>query len=294
MEDSSFMQKRNKILALVGTIAAFSVTALIAHDTTTTNSGFRTSTNAPGSQYTTNDIDMKKLSEAFGHFIGRNLKSPGVSFDLEGIIKGMRAGAAGQSSPMNDQEYEAAMLKVQELAFSKLSEDNLKTAESFLAKNAQNSNVKSLIPGKLQYIILSEGTGSAVPEHGSPSIKYTAKYLDGTVFDSSEAAGGPITVPIDQTIPGFSKGIVGMKEGEKRRLFVHPDLAYGKTGQLPPNSALIFEVEVVKAIGDTKKLSQAIKNDKDNDDNDDDDDDDDDNGQAYKAGKNFNSNKIKR
>ena len=44
----------------------------------------------------------------------------------------------------------------------------------------------------------------------------------------------PITIPLDQTIPGFSKGIVGMKEGEKRRLFVHPDLGYGTTGQLPP------------------------------------------------------------
>jgi peptidylprolyl isomerase len=138
-----------------------------------------------------------------------------------------------------------------------LSEDNLKAADAFLAKNAQDSGVKTLVPGKLQYIVLHEGTGSLVPEHGTPSIKYTAKYIDGTVFDSSEAAGGPITIPLDQTIPGFSKGIAGMKEGEKRRLFVHPDLAYGKTGQLPPNSALIFEVEVVKAASDSKNLSDA-------------------------------------
>jgi len=67
------------------------------------------------------------------------------------------------------------------------------------------------------------------------------------VFGSSEETGGPITIPLDQTIPGFSKGLVGMKEGEKRRLFVHPDLGYGTMGQLPPNELLIFDIEVVKA-----------------------------------------------
>ncbi len=247
------MLKKTVILTLsAGVIAAFTLGTLIAFD----NSSSSTTTSTQSTQ-TTNEVDMKKLSEAFGHFIGRNLKSPGVTFDLDSIIKGLREGAAGQPAPMTDQEYEAAMMKVQELAFNKLSEDNLKAADAFMTKNGQDSNIKTLVPGKLQYIILQEGTGSVVPEHGAPSIKYTAKYIDGTVFDSSEAAGGPITIPMDQTIPGFSKGIVGMKEGEKRKLFVHPDLAYGKTGQLPPNSALVFEIEIVKATGDGKNLSQA-------------------------------------
>jgi len=90
-------------------------------------------------------------------------------------------------------------------------------------------------------------------------INYTGKYIDGTVFGSSETAGGPITVPIDQTIPGFSKGIVGMKEGEKRRLFVHPDMGYGTTGQLPPNSMLIFDIEVVKATSPDKDVTDAFQ-----------------------------------
>lgn len=251
------MKNKTRILALTGVIAAFTLATLIAQDNGNNVKTSQNKINPSTGAQETNDIDMKKLSEAFGHFIGRNLKSPGVAFDLDSIIKGMREGAAGQPAPMSDQEYEAMMLKVQELAFNRLSEDNLKAAESFMAKNSQESNVKTLVPGKLQYIILQEGNGNAVPEHGTPSIKYTAKYLDGTVFDSSEAAGGPITIPLDQTIPGFSKGIVGMKEGEKRKLFVHPDLAYGKTGQLPPNSALIFEIEVVKATGDNKNLSDS-------------------------------------
>jgi peptidylprolyl isomerase len=252
------MLKRTSILALATFMATLSLGAVTAQENKS-----QATANVSG------EVDMKKVSEAFGHFIGKNLKSPGVNFDLDSIIKGMREGAEGKPAPMSDQEYEASMLKIQEMAFNKLAEDNLKAADAFLAKNASEANVKTLVPGKLQYAVLTEGNGAVVDEHGTPSIKYTAKYLDGTVFDSSEAAGGPVTIPLDQTIPGFSKGIAGMKEGEKRRLFVHPDLAYGKTGQLPPNSALIFDVEVVKVKGDTKNLSDAI----DNDDEDDEDED---------------------
>lgn len=198
-------------------------------------------------------IDMKKLSEAFGHFIGRNLQSPGLSFDLEGIIKGIREGAAGQPAPLTEKEYEEMMTAVQERAFKEMSSSNLKSANDFMQKNQTETGVVEVVPGKLQYQVMKEGTGATVEPHSSPKINYTGKYQDGTVFGTSEEMGGPITIPLDQTIPGFSKGIMGMKEGEKRRLFVHPDLGYGTSGQLPPNELLIFEIEVVKANSEPAK-----------------------------------------
>lgn len=54
-------------------------------------------------------------------------------------------------------------------------------------------------------------------------------------------------ISLDETIPGFNKGLIGMKEGEKRTLFIHPDYGYGTSGYLPPNSLLTFEVELIKA-----------------------------------------------
>ena len=167
----------------------------------------------------------------------------------------MREGAAGKPSPLSDEEYEAMMLKVQEQAFKKVSETNLNAANEFLNKNAKEEGVVVLEPGKIQYKILEQGHGAVVQDHSSPLIQYVGKYEDGTVFGSSKDVGGAITIPVDQTIPGFGKGIVGMKEGEKRRIFVHPDLGYGTTGHLPPNSLLIFDVEVVKA--DNKDKNQA-------------------------------------
>ena len=196
---------------------------------------------------TISKADIQKVSEAFGNFIGRNLKAPGVSFDLDSIIKGMRDGYAGKPSPMSDKEYEAMMGKIQQQAFKQMTTENLKAANEFLDKNYKADKVVVVVPGKLQYVINQEGTGAVVEPNFAPQINYVGKFIDGTSFGSSKDAGGPITIPLDKTIPGFSKGIVGMKEGEKRTLYVHPDLGYGTTGHLPPNSLLIFEIEVVKA-----------------------------------------------
>lgn len=211
--------------------------------------------------------DMKKLSEAFGHFIGRNLQSPGLKFDIDSLIKGIREGANGEPSPLTEKEYEEMMAAVQERAFQEMSDTNLKAANDFIEKNRREDGVIEIVPGKLQYMVVKEGTGPVVGEHASPKIHYTGKYHDGTVFGTSEEMGGPITIPLDQTIPGFSKGIVGMKEGEKRRLFVHPDLGYGTTGQLPPNELLIFDVDVIKA--DTGESEKGGNTDSDEDDEDD-------------------------
>lgn len=206
----------------------------------------------------TGNIDIKKVSEALGNFIGKNLKTPGLSFDVESLVKGIKDGAAGKPSPMGEKEYEQAMLQLQQKALDTVAAKNLQDADAFLQKNLKEAGVIELQPGRLQYIVIQEGKGPAVEDHGTPQINYTGKYIDGTVFGTSEASGGPISVPLDQTIPGFSKGLKGMKEGEKRRLFVHPEIGYGTTGQLTPNALLIFDVEVVKATSpETKEEAPA-------------------------------------
>ena len=251
------------------------------------------------------DVDIKKLSEAFGNFIGKNLKTSGLNFDIDSLISGIKAGSDGKPSPLSEQEYEKGMMALQERAIKRLADDNLQAAEKFMKENAGKANIVVVEPGKLQYEVLKQGTGKAVAEHSAPSIAYKGQYIDGTVFGSSDDAGGPITLPLDQTIPGFAKAIVGMKEGEKRKLFVHPDLGYGTSGQLPPNSLLIFEVEVLKANDadrsdddDDVKAAPLAENDamqpkkdkgaktdskdsKDSDDDSDDDDDDDDSDDDY-------------
>ncbi len=202
--------------------------------------------NSQNATNTNGQIDMGKLSEAFGHSIGRNINTPGVNLDIERIIKGMRDGAAGKPAPVSDQEYEAMMTALQEQVFDQLSTDNLKAANAFMMQNSKADGVFEVEPGKLQYMIVEEGKGPAVQSDSTPLINYTGRYLDGTVFDSSDNVGGPVAISLEQTIPGFTKGITGMKEGEKRKIFIHPDLGYGTQSPLPPNALLVFDVEVVK------------------------------------------------
>lgn len=188
-------------------------------------------------------IDIDKISETLGHLLARQLDISGFSFNIERVIQGLQDEKSNKPSPMTEEEYEQAILLMQENLFFKTAEKNLTEANDFLEKNALVSGVKK-IDSKLQYKVSKEGSGSEVRTDSTPLVHYQGKLIDGTVFANSKE---PISLPIKQTISGVAQGIVGMKEGEKRILYIHPELAYGVSGQLPPNSLLIFEVEIVKA-----------------------------------------------
>lgn len=190
--------------------------------------------------------NVKRLSEAYGHLVFKSLDNPALRLEFDSVIKGLRDAKEGKVSPMTEQEYEEMISNVQEYAFQEMAAKNLKEAQSFLEKNASESGVIELVKGKLQYIVLQPGSGDEVTEQTTPVIHYIGKYPDGSTFGNSYESGEPVSISLQHTIPGFRQGVLGMKVGEKRKLFVHPDLGYGTSGQLLPNALLIFEVEVVK------------------------------------------------
>lgn len=192
---------------------------------------------------------MEKISEAFGHLIGTNLDGPGFTLDTDAIIRGIRLAVEGEAAPMDEAEYSRAIATLQERAFNAKALENLDAAEAFLDENAHHEGIVCLDENKLQYRIDTAGEGLEVEADSSPLVHYTGRYLDGTTFGSS-TDGDPIVLPLDQTIEGFAKGIVGMREGEKRTLYVHPELGYGTSGHLAPNSLLVFDVEVIKTRAD--------------------------------------------
>lgn len=229
------------------------------------------------------NVDIDKVSQAFGNFIGRTLKNPGIGiqFNIDSVIQGIRDGVNNVAPPINEQEYEQAIAALQESAFKNLADKNLQIANDFMAENAKTQGIVVVEPGKLTYEVIKEGEGPAVTENATPLINYTGKFADGTVFGTSEETG-PITISLDRTIPGFSKGLIGMKTGEKRRLYIHPDLAYGTKGDLPPNALLVFDVELLKPNATNEEAgSEASTSDKkakatEEDEEEDEDDEDDD------------------
>lgn len=188
--------------------------------------------------------DIKKISEAFGHILGKNLETIGVQFDVTQIVKGLQDSLAGKNPPMTESECIQAITTAQELVFKAQCTKNLSQAETFLANNSKTTGVISLEEGKVQYKVTEPGKGDSVDANSSPLIKYCGKYLDGAVFGASKEEE---SISLDEIIPGLKTGLIGMREGEKRTIYIHPALAYGTTGLLPPNSLLTFEIEVVKA-----------------------------------------------
>lgn len=104
-------------------------------------------------------------------------------------------------------------------------------------------------PTGLKYMVEKEGEGVKPGPTDNVTVHYTGKLLDGTVFDSSVARGEPATFPLNGVIPGWTEGLQYMKEGAKYTFYIPSDLAYGSrgaAGAIPPNSDLIFEVELIK------------------------------------------------
>ena len=95
-----------------------------------------------------------------------------------------------------------------------------------------------------------EGEGAEILLHSKILVHYTGKLEDGTVFDSSYDRGQPFSFQIGlrQVIEGWEQGLLGMKVGGKRTIFIPSELGYGEGGAgdlIPPNANLIFDVELM-------------------------------------------------
>ena len=103
----------------------------------------------------------------------------------------------------------------------------------------------------LRYKIIQNGNGKKANAGNMVSVHYKGQLADGTVFDSSYRRNQPLDfqVGVGQVIPGWDEGICLLKVGDKARLVIPSDLAYGSAGAggvIPPNATLVFDVELVE------------------------------------------------
>lgn len=115
-------------------------------------------------------------------------------------------------------------------------------------QNMEEENSKA-VEG-LQIEVLQGGAGQETKTGDRVDVHYTGYFENGEVFDSSVGRGEPFSFVLGagNVIKGWDLGVVGMKVGEKRKLTIAPQLAYGASGApgaIPPNSTLIFEVELI-------------------------------------------------
>ncbi len=108
---------------------------------------------------------------------------------------------------------------------------------------------KTTTASGLMYVVNKEGDGKGCPKYGqSVTVHYQGMLLNGKIFDSSIAREEPAVFRIGQVIEGWNEALQTMSKGEKRTLIIPPELGYGEYGYpgiIPPNSYLVFDVELL-------------------------------------------------
>jgi FKBP-type peptidyl-prolyl cis-trans isomerase FklB len=207
--------------------------------------------------------DMKdikdKVSYGFGFNQGKRLAQSGIEFNPQMVAKGFADAFAKKDAQYTEAELEAAfaafekeMSAQQEARAAKLAVENQKQGDEFLAENKEKEGVKSTDSG-LQYKVLKSGEkGAASPKKTDMvTTHYEGRLIDGTVFDSSLKRGEPATFPLNRVIKGWTEALQLMKIGDKWRIFVPSELAYGENppmqgGPIGPNAVLVFDIELLE------------------------------------------------
>jgi len=188
-----------------------------------------------------------KGSYCLGLVLGRDIKKQKLNVQIDRFLHGVKDGMVGAKTKMTEEEINKAIAAFQDQRFKHLAAENLKKSKAFLARTRKIDGVKATRSG-LQYLVLRAGWGKQPKITDTVTVHYRAMHIDGTVFDSSYARGQPDAVAVAEAIRGWGEGLQLMKEGGKWKLFIPPELAYGKEGQgdaVGPNCAIVVEVELI-------------------------------------------------
>jgi len=206
--------------------------------------------------------EKSRVSYAIGMISGRQWKAQDLDFDPDVYAQGIKdalAGGATLLTPEQAQQTIEAFKKEfsakQQQKKMELAVKNKTEGDAFLATNKLAAGVQTLsvsLPNgktsELQYLVLTNGTGTVPQANDKVTVNYRGSLLDGTEFDSSYKRGQPASFPVGGVIRGWTEALEKMPVGSKWKLFIPADLAYGENGRpgIPPNSVLIFEVELLK------------------------------------------------
>ena len=195
-----------------------------------------------------------QASYGVGLNIGRQLAREPFDMNSDAVIAGIRDAIAEAEPQITEEVIQAAFQTITEEQQRKqqaLGDEVAKASEAFLAENATREGVKVTESG-LQYEVLTAvESGDSPAATDTVKVHYHGTLTDGTVFDSSVDRGEPAQFPVNRVISGWIEALQMMKVGEKWKLFIPADLAYGATSPsptIPANSALIFEVEMLEIV----------------------------------------------
>lgn len=196
----------------------------------------------------------EQASYGIGYQMGEQLASnPFEGLDIEIVMDGLKDGFAKAMPSVSNDELRLAFNEIHErmqAAKQEQFEGAVKEGTEFLAKNAQREEV-SVTESGLQYETINSGSGDKPTSESTVRVHYHGTLIDGTVFDSSYDRGEPAEFPVNGVIKGWTEALQFMSPGDKLRIYVPHDLAYGEQGAgaaIGPFSTLVFDVELLEVL----------------------------------------------
>jgi len=181
----------------------------------------------------------------FGHVVeGQNVVDAIQKGDTLESVTILRVGDKAKAFKSDQAAFDALLKKAEENPPGTKAQEE---GKAFLEANKKKEGVKTTESG-LQYTIVKAGDGPQPKPTDTVTVHYRGTLIDGTEFDSSAKRNEPATFPLNRVIPGWTEGLQLIGIGGKAQLVIPSNLAYGERGAggvIPPNSVLIFDVELI-------------------------------------------------
>lgn len=199
--------------------------------------------------------DAQKAAYSIGYSFGSSVSRDVPDIDTDALQRGVQDALKKKQPLLTPEKQAEVMGKFQQQLMAQRTarleaaeKKNSEAAAKFMAENAKKPGVTAL-PSGLQYQVIASGKGASPKATDRVKVHYIGTLLNGEVFDSSVKRGEPASFQVDQVIPGWTQALQKMKVGDKWKLFIPPELGYGKRGapggRIEPGMALIFEVELL-------------------------------------------------
>lgn len=206
------------------------------------------------------DTPAQKASYGIGLNMGKSLVQEGMNdLDSAAVALGIDDALTKQEQKLTDEQLMEAFAYLQTRAEERMEEMNKEAVAAgakFLEDNAKRDGVIITESG-LQYEVIKKAEGAQPTVEDVVTVHYEGSLVDGTVFDSSIKRGSPIDLPVGGVIQGWVEGLQLMHVGEKYKLYIPSELAYGEQSPsplIPANSVLVFELELLGIKGDEAQV----------------------------------------